>query len=233
MNGELGNSLTSSSATLAPELNAAAEHPPSARPTTSATRGAPAAITQPAAAGAYRIGPLDVLDISVFQVPELSKTVQVASAGTVNFPLVGEIPAAGKTPMEVERDLTHRLGAKYLNSPQVTVFVREYNSQRVTVEGAVKKSGVFPITGESTLVRIIATAGGLEDNYDATVVIFREVEGQRLAARFDIDDVRAGKAKDPVLRSGDVVVVGTSAIKNTYNNVLKSLPLAGVFLSFL
>jgi polysaccharide export outer membrane protein len=230
LNGELDSSLTSSNPPPSPELSAATDREPHPAPP---PRAAPASITHAAAENAYRIGPLDVLDISVFQVPDLSKTVQVADAGTVNLPLVGEIPAAGKTSREVEHDLTQKLGAKYLNKPQVTVYVREYNSQRVTVEGAVKKPGLIPITGQSTLVRMIATAGGLEDNYDSTVVIFREVDGQRLAARFDIDDVRAGKAKDPPLRAGDVVVVGTSAIKNAYNNVLKSLPLAGVFLHFL
>ena len=70
----------------------------------------------------YKIGPLDVLDISVFKVPELSKTVQVADAGTINLPLVGEIRAGGMTAQEVERDLTARLDAKYLRKPQVTVL---------------------------------------------------------------------------------------------------------------
>jgi polysaccharide export outer membrane protein len=98
------------------------------------------AVTDPSSS-AYKIGPLDVLDISVFKVAELSKSVQVADGGTINLPLVGEVPAAGKTAQEVETDLTAKLGAKYLQSPQVTVFVKEYNSQRVTVDGAVKKPG--------------------------------------------------------------------------------------------
>src|ERR1700722_12357697 len=85
---------------------------------------------------AYRIGPLDVLDVSVYQVADLQKTVQVGDDGTINYPLVGDVPAVGRTARELERDLQGRLGAKYLRSPQVTVFIKESNSQRVTVEGS-------------------------------------------------------------------------------------------------
>ena len=100
------------------------------------------------------------MDVSVFKVPELSKSVQVADTGTINLPLVGEVPAAGKTAQEVEQDLTKKLGAKYLQNPQVTVFVKEYNSQRVTIEGAVKKPGVYPVRGKTSLLQFIAMAEG-------------------------------------------------------------------------
>ena len=113
---------------------------------------------------AYEIGPLDVLDISVFQVPDLTKSVQVSDTGTINLPLVGEIAVAGRTAQEVERDLTSRLGAKYLQNPQVTVYVKDYNSQRVTVTGAVSKPGVYPIKGRTSLMQVVAMAGGLGDD---------------------------------------------------------------------
>ena len=93
----------------------------------------------PTTAG-YKIGAMDVLDISVFQVPELTKSVQVADTGTINLPLIGEVAVAGKTAQQVERDLTAKLGAKYLQNPQVTVYVKEYNSQQVTIQGADKKT---------------------------------------------------------------------------------------------
>src|SRR6476661_7221430 len=72
---------------------------------------------------AYRIGPLDVLDVSVFQAPDLSKTVEVAEDGTIDLPLLGATPAAGKTAYELQRELSSKLGAKYLQNPQVTVSV--------------------------------------------------------------------------------------------------------------
>lgn len=182
---------------------------------------------------AYKIGPLDVLDVSVFKVPELSKTVQVADAGTVNLPLVGEIPAAGRTAREVERDLTAKLGAKYLRSPQVTVFVREYNSQRVTIEGAVKKQGVYPILGRTTLLQLIATAGGLTSVSDSTVIVFRQTDRGRLAGRFNVDSIRKGQAQDPTIFSGDMIVANSSHLKGTFNNIIKALPIAGTFMLFM
>ncbi|MDX2156955.1 MAG: polysaccharide biosynthesis/export family protein [Hyphomicrobiaceae bacterium] len=189
------------------------------------------ALLAPATPGAtlYKIGPQDVLDVSVFKVPELSKSVQVADTGTINLPLVGDIAAAGQTAQDIERDLSRRLGAKYLRNPQVTVFVKEYNSQRITVEGAVKKPGVFPYRGRATLLQAIAMAEGLDAVSDTNVVVFRSMNGKRAAAKFDISDIRTGKAQDPTIESGDVVVVATNSVKETFQNILKALPLAGVF----
>jgi protein involved in polysaccharide export with SLBB domain len=78
---------------------------------------------------AYKIGPLDVLDVTVFKVPDLSKTVQVDRNGTITYPLIGEIPAAGKTARELARDLAQRLNAKYLRSPQITITIKQYNNK--------------------------------------------------------------------------------------------------------
>jgi len=178
---------------------------------------------------AYKIGASDVLDISVFNVPELSKTVQVADTGTINLPLVGEIPAAGRTAQDVERDLTARLGAKYLQNPQVTVFVKEYNSQQVTISGAVNKPGVYPIRSKTSLLQIVAMAAGFTSGSDSTVLVLREGSGKRSAARFDVDEIQSGRLQDPVVQSGDVIVAGTSAIKKGFETILKVLPVAGLF----
>ena len=146
---------------------------------------------------AYKIGPQDVLDVSVFKVPELSKSVQVADSGSINLPLVGEVPAAGLTAQEVERDLTKRLGAKYLQSPQVTVFVKEYNSQRVTIEGAVKKPGVYPVRGKTSLLQSIAMAEGLDAAAQDEIVVFRQINGKRVAGKFDVAAIRDGQCRGP------------------------------------
>jgi polysaccharide export outer membrane protein len=178
---------------------------------------------------AYTIGPADVLEISVFKVPELSKSVQVADTGTINLPLVGEVPAAGKTTQQLERDLTAKLGAKYLQNPQVTVMISQNNSQHVTVQGAVEKPGVYPIKGTTSLLELVALAGGLKDVSDSTVLVLRNSEGKRSAAKFNVADIQKGGAEDPVLQSDDVVVAGTSAIKQGFNTIMKALPLATVF----
>ena len=175
----------------------------------------------------YKIGPLDVLDVSVYQVADLQKTVQVGDDGTINFPLVGDVPAVGRTARELERDLQGRLGAKYLRSPQVTVFIKESNSQRVTVEGSVRNSGVFPLKGRTTLISVMAMAGGVNMDTDSgDVVIFRTINGVKSAAKFDIDAIKDGKANDPELQPGDVIVVDTSSTKLALSNVMKVLPLA-------
>ena len=182
-----------------------------------------------AATTIYRIGAQDVLDISVFQVPDLTKSVQVSDAGTINLPLVGEVPVAGKTAREVERDLTAKLGAKYLQNPQVSVYVKEYNSQQVTVEGAVQKPGVIPLKGHTSLLQLIAMANGFDPNSDWTVLVLRNSNGKRQAAKFDVDAIQKGRADDPQLQSGDVIIAGSSAIKAGFNNILKALPVAGLF----
>ena len=205
--------------------------PPTAEAVSDRTVPAPAltpAAAQPVTG--YKIGPRDVLSISVFKVPELSKEIQVASSGRINLPLVGELPAAGKTAREIERDLTAKLGAKYLQSPQVKVFVQEYNSQQVTIEGAVKKPGVYPIKGKTSLLQTIAMAEGLDNTYDSTILVLRAGEGQRLAAKFDIDNIKNGRAADPTILKGDTVVVNTSMTKKVFDSVLRVIPSGGRFI---
>jgi len=166
----------------------------------------------------------------VFKVPELTKTVEVAEVGTINLPLVGEVPAAGKTTQQLERDLTAKLGAQYLQNPQVSVLVKENNSQRITIQGAVEKPGVYPIKGQTSLLELVAMAGGLKASSDSTVLVLRQAPGgKRSAAKFDVSAIQKGNANDPGMQSGDIVVAGNSAIKAGFNAVLKALPLAGVF----
>jgi polysaccharide export outer membrane protein len=191
-----------------------------------------ASVTTPGSS-AYKIGPQDVLEISVFKVPDLNRKVQVANSGSVNLPLVGEIQAAGRTAQEMERDLTARLGAKYLQNPQVSVYIIEYNSQRVTIEGAVRKPGVYPIRGKTSLLQSIAIAGGLDDTASTNdLVIVRNLNGKRSAARFDLGQIRAGKLDDPVIKPGDLIMVNASGAKATFKKLMKAVPL-GTFLLLL
>jgi polysaccharide export outer membrane protein len=178
----------------------------------------------------YKIGPLDVLDITVFKVPELTRPVQVNENGTFNFPLVGEVSTTGRTPQEIERLLTQKLGGRYLQSPQVSIFVKEFNSQRFTVEGAVKKAGVYPLRGQLTLLQGIAQAEGLDrDTASANVIVFRQTPNGRAAARFDIDDIRGGKSQDPILQQGDTIVVESSQSKVAFSYFVRALPAASLF----
>jgi polysaccharide export outer membrane protein len=182
----------------------------------------------------YLIGPQDVLDIAVFQAPELSKTVLVANDGAINLPLVGQIPAAGKSPSELERDVERRLNARFLKSAQVTITVKEYNSQRITVEGAVRSPGVHPWRGSETLMQVIATSGGIDSNVASNdIVVFRTINGARTVTRYDFAAIHSGAEADPRLEPGDVVAVDESTGKIGLNYFLRVLPVAGMATPFL
>ena len=235
-----GASLTENTpAALSSPIKTGSVDPPAngASPTASSVaniqkkpKATPSAAAAPANPSAYRIGTHDVLDISVFKVPELSKTVQVADNGTINLPLVGAIKATGRTAREIEGELTKKYGDKYLQNPQITVYVKEFNSQRVTIDGAVRKPGMYPLRGGTTLLRAVALAEGIDTRTaDDSIVVFRQKNGKRTAARFDIAAIRSGAAEDPTLQSGDIVVVGSSAIKQSFDSILKALPVAGLF----
>jgi polysaccharide biosynthesis/export protein len=175
----------------------------------------------------YKIGPLDILDVQVFKVPELTKSIQVAEDGSITYPLVGEITAAGKTARQLEHELIQKLGSKYLRDPHITVLVKEYNSQRVTVEGGVKTTGVYALKGTTRLTEVLAMAGDVDSSIaSGDIVIFRNIDGKRSAARFDFDQIRSGKVPDPEVQPGDVIVADTSSTKVALANVLKFLPLA-------
>ena len=178
----------------------------------------------------YQIGAQDLLEISVFQVPDLNQTVRVNTNGEISLPLVGVLRVGGMTVQEVEKQITDKLQAGFLQNPQVSVFVKEFTSQRVTVEGAVKEPGIFPITGHTTLLQAIAMAKGLDPLANLQgVVVFRTVGGKKMAARFDIKAIRAGAAADPEVFGDDIVSVDQSGSKTMFRRIIEALPLVSVF----
>lgn len=179
----------------------------------------------------YRIGPSDLLEVKVFQVPDLSFEEQrVDAAGNIDLPLIRSVPAAGRTPAELSRNIEARLGAAYLQNPQVAVSVKEAASQKVVVDGDVTKPGTYQLQGRTTLLQAIAMAEGPTRTADLNnVAIFRNVDGQRLAAIFDLDAIREGRAEDPVIQGEDVVVVDQSRLRAAWREVISSLPAFNVF----
>lgn len=183
-----------------------------------------------AASEDYRLGPLDVIEVSVFDVPELTKTLQVSAGGAITLPLIGQVGVEGRTVGDVEREIERKLARDYLQSPQVSVFVKEYTSQRITVEGAVNSPGVFPISGRTTLLQAIAMAKGPDRTADESgVIVFRTDGDTRTAAVFDIGPIRRGQAPDPVLVAGDLVVVDQSAGKAAWRELRESIGVLGFF----
>jgi polysaccharide export outer membrane protein len=128
------------------------------------------------------LGPGDLLEISVVDMPEMSgRRVRIPRQGTVNLPLLGEVMVAGRTSAEVEEDLRKRLQEKYMHDPQVAVFVHERRSQRVSVLGAVKKGGVFELSGRMRLADALAMAEGLTDDADQVIFLFRRAPSDVVA----------------------------------------------------
>lgn len=183
---------------------------------------------------AQRIGPGDLLSVRVFQEPELSHDkLLVSASGHIQLPLAGEVLAAGLSAPELAAVIAGRLGRDYLRDPQVTVAVIAPRQPLVTVEGEVKLPGVYPLNAGDTLLSAIARAQSpsrvarLDE-----VIVFRHGSGERTGARFDLRAIRTGRAPDPLMLDGDVVVVGYSALQGAYRDFLQAAPLFNVFTQF-
>ena len=189
-----------------------------------------AGLLSPAAAD-YRIGAQDMLEINVFGIDELTREVQVDSGGKVVLPLVGQMQAGGRTPGEFSEALETALKAKYMKNPQVIVTVKNAQSARVTIDGAVNKPGVYPLSGPTTLLQAVSLGGGPDQKLANVkkVAVFRQVSGKRHAAFFDLNDIRRGKAEDPQIYGNDIVVVDTSGGKGFIQNFQGVFPLLGMF----
>lgn len=169
----------------------------------------------------------DVLQIDVFQADTLDRTVQIDSTGRVSLPLVGTVTAAGKTVRELETELERAYGARYLQSPDITVFLKESFGQRVTIDGEVAKAGIYPVSSSSTLIEAVALAGGFRAVADPSkVYVYRDVGSQRLVANYDVGQIRNGKKPNPKIYGGDVIVVFTSSSKVAMQNLKEALGLA-------
>lgn len=181
----------------------------------------------------YKIGPQDVLELAVFQLPELSGQFRVNSQGNISLPLLGPITAAGKTVPDLEREIGQMLAKDYLQNPQVSLFVSQFTSQTITVEGAVGNPGIYSLKGQTSLLQAIVIAGGLTESANPRgIIVFRNVGGERLAAVFDIRDIRGGNAEDPQIYGNDLVIVDESGSKSAWRDLLKALPIIGLFTRF-
>ena len=180
-------------------------------------------------AGDYRIKTDDILSVFVYQVQDFNRDAQVDAAGNIALPLLGSVPAAGRSVREIESDITRRLKAKYLQNPQVSVIVKDAVGLRVTVTGAVQKPGVLQLRGYTTLTSVLAQSGGFTDTADhSDIVVFRNTTKGRAAARFDADAILKG-APDPEIHPGDTVSVDDSIAKTAWKNTGSALGIVGVF----
>jgi polysaccharide export outer membrane protein len=176
----------------------------------------------------------DKLAISVFGEPELTRDDYVVDgSGFLQVPLVGQIVASGVSPEGLRIEITRRLSKGFIRDPYVSVVLTERAKARFAVEGQVEEPGVYEADATTTLLAAIAQAGS--PNRVAKhneVTVFRVISGQRLGARFNLDQIRAGLADDPQIIGGDTIVVGYSRSKGFWRDVRETAPLLNLFYLF-
>jgi len=159
----------------------------------------------------YRIGRQDLLQLTVFDLKELDQTVRVADDGSITIPLLGRLQVAGLTKGELEALIARLLEERFVRNPQVTIFVKEYESKKVAVSGAVKKPDTYEMLGEKTLLEMISMAGGLDRDLGKEIIVFRPAEGgtERLAIPLEKLVYQGDPALNILVLPGDIIYVPT------------------------
>jgi len=175
--------------------------------------------------------PKDQISVNVFKEEDLTtQDVVIDQGGSVSLPLIGEVHAAGLSPAQLAKVVERAYGESYLRDPHVNIVLVKPAPRVISVEGEVKSPGVYEVQEGYTLLSALALAGSpLETAKYDEVLIFRERDGQRMGGRFDVTDIRAGRADDPVVLPGDVIVVGYARARGAYLDFLKLAPLLGAF----
>ncbi|MFN6934344.1 MAG: polysaccharide biosynthesis/export family protein [Tsuneonella sp.] len=178
----------------------------------------------------FVLGPFDEIKVAVFGAEALTRAGIVDSSGNFSMPLLGQVPASGKTPEQLEVYIADKLRGDYMRDPEVTVSVTEIRSRTLTVDGAVMLPGIYPVVGETTLQQAVAQARGTSEYAQLReVVVFRTIKGQKMAALFDLEAIRAGQTPDPQVYGDDIIVVGTNKARRNFKDIVSSIPVLGVF----
>jgi polysaccharide export outer membrane protein len=163
-----------------------------------------------APANTFIIGNDDVLAVHVWKEPDVSRSLPVRSDGRISLPLVGEVQAAGRTPLQLEEEIAKKL-EKYITDPQVTVMVQEINSEKFNILGQVAKPGAYSLTRETTVLDAIASAGGFRDfaKQSAIYILRQRPDGGESRIPFNYKEVIKGKnpGQNVRLEPRDTVVV--------------------------
>lgn len=182
----------------------------------------PSATDYSAGAQGDQARPLDLLNVAVFGVPELTREVRVNNGGYFDFPLIGAVQANGRSLAEISFELETRLAGEFVRNPDVTVEFVERIGQVVTVSGEVDKPGQYPILQSMSLIDIVASAGGLtEYSQIDDVLILREIEGQRYIGIYDLGAIQRGNYPDPEVYAHDIVIVGDSPSRRQLTEILR------------
>lgn len=156
----------------------------------------------------YIIGREDVLDVTVWQSPDLTKAVTVRSDGTVDYPLLGPLDAAGKTPAELQKIIQEKLAQGYVNNPQVNVAIKEYNSKRILVFGEVEKPGLYKLKGEIPLLELLFMVGGVKsDAKRMTVIRGGEISSEAVPTAMQLKDEEESEGGVPQAQEIDLIAL--------------------------
>lgn len=167
----------------------------------------------------YKIGAKDLLEIKVFELPELNQTVRVSEDGSITLPLLGRVEIQGMTKDALERKLAELLEERYLRNARVSVFIKEYQSTRVAVIGAVEKPGMYELIGQLNLLQMISRAGGFKENASNELFVLREGEsGITATIAIDLEDllINGNQKLNIPLQPNDVINVPVDKIINIY-----------------
>jgi polysaccharide export outer membrane protein len=160
---------------------------------------------------ASTLGAGDVIEVRVFQEPELSGVYQVGTQGDVIFPLCKTVEVGGLTANAAAEAIRSCLAARYMRDPQVSVLVREYNSKKVFVFGEVQKPGTFPYQDGMSVVQAVTLAGGFTRTAaQNSTSVTRRVAGNEKKIKVSVQDIALGKAANFTLLPGDIVYVPES-----------------------
>jgi polysaccharide export outer membrane protein len=169
---------------------------------------APYPVSQPPPPSDAAVGPGDLFDVRVFGEPTLSANYEVASDGSINYPMVGVVQVAGKTPPQIEKELQARLANGYVKSPSVSVRVTDYRSRRVSIFGQVRSPGTFAYSENMSIVEAISKAGGFTGMAKKNAVRITRKGGDGVESIVvAVEDIGQGRAPNFLLRPGDVVFV--------------------------
>lgn len=168
----------------------------------------------------YKIGAKDVLEITIVELPELNQTVRVSEDGSITLPLIGKVMIDGLTKEEVEKRLAALLlEQNYVKNARVSVFIKEYQSKRVALIGAVTKPGMYELVGRMTLLQLISQASGLTEQASSELFVLREgKDGSQARIVIDLDDliIKGNQTLNIPLQAGDIINIPTEKVINVY-----------------
>lgn len=173
----------------------------------------------------YLIGPGDIIEINVFQQPDMKAVKTVSANGEVSFPIVGLVKVQGMTEHQAESEISRRLkNSRIINSPEVAVRIVEYRSATIAIEGLVAKPGEYPVIGKLSIHQLVSKAGGLKEDASPIVTVYRNGQPPR---NIDLLEIYRSNSTsgDASIRAGDRVLVepeADPAVFYTYGAVTKN-----------